>query len=35
MNLIKTFINFIEQEGRKEESGEASKDSFFKEQGLT
>ena len=31
--LIKTFINFIEQEGRKEESGEASKEVFLKNRG--
>ena len=31
--LIKAFINFIEQEGRKEESGEASKDIFLKNRG--
>ena len=31
--LIKAFINFIEQEGRKEESGKASKDIFLKNRG--
>ena len=31
--LIKTFINFIQQEGRKEESGEASKEVFLKNRG--
>jgi 3-deoxy-D-manno-octulosonic-acid transferase len=31
--LIKTFINFIEQEGLKEESGEASKEVFLKNRG--
>ncbi|MDC0072311.1 lipid IV(A) 3-deoxy-D-manno-octulosonic acid transferase [Gammaproteobacteria bacterium] len=31
--LIKTFINFIEQEGRKGESGKASKEVFLKNRG--
>ena len=31
--LIKTFIHFIQQEGRKEESGEASKEVFLKNRG--
>ena len=31
--LIKAFIDFIEQEGLKEESGEASKDVFLKNRG--
>ena len=31
--LIQAFINFIEQEGRKEESGKASKDIFLKNKG--
>ena len=31
--LIKTFINFIQKEGRKEESGEASKEVFLKNRG--